>query len=135
MSISRQNLTVVIVSFMSENVIHDCIQSIPEDIKIIVVDNSNNYQFKETIEKKYSNTTCILSENIGMGSGNANAALNASGRAPAVTTTKKEYTKNFIPPRPAEARITLPDISKAKKHLGYMPSIAISDWIDEYKVL
>ena len=70
MSISRQNLTVVIVSFMSENVIHDCIRSIPEDIKIIVVDNSNNYLFKETIEKKYSNTTCILSENVGMGSGN-----------------------------------------------------------------
>ena len=70
MSISRQNLTVVIVSFMSENVIHDCIQSIPEDIKIIVVDNSNNYLFKERIEKKYSNTTCILSENVGMGSGN-----------------------------------------------------------------
>ena len=70
MSISRQNLTVVIVSFMSENVIHDCIQSIPEDIKIIVVDNSNNYLFKEKIEKQYSNTTCILSENIGMGSGN-----------------------------------------------------------------
>ena len=70
MSISRQNLTVVIVSFMSENVIHDCIQSIPEDIKIIVVDNSNNFLFKETIENKYSNTTCILSENVGMGSGN-----------------------------------------------------------------
>ena len=70
MSISRQNLTVVIVSFMSESVIHDCIQSIPKDIKIIVVDNSNNYLFKETIEKKYSNTTCILSENVGMGSAN-----------------------------------------------------------------
>ena len=52
MSISRQNLTVVIVSFMSENVIHDCIQSIPKDIKIIIVDNSNNYFFKETIEFK-----------------------------------------------------------------------------------
>ena len=58
------------MSFMSENVIHDCIQSIPEDIKIIVVDNSNNYLFKKTIENKYSNTTCILSENVGMGSGN-----------------------------------------------------------------
>ncbi len=58
------------MSFMSENVIHDCIQSIPEDIKIIVVDNSNNFLFKETIENKYSNTTCILSENVGMGSGN-----------------------------------------------------------------
>ena len=70
MSISRQNLTVVIVSFFSEDVIHDCIQSIPKDIKIIVVDNSNNSLFKETIEKKYSNTTCILSKNVGMGSGN-----------------------------------------------------------------
>lgn len=45
-----------------------------------------------------------------------------------------QYTKNFIPPRPAEARVTLADISKAKKLLGYIPSIEISDWIDEYKV-
>ena len=71
MSISRQNLTVVIVSFMSEHVIHDCIQSIPEDIKIIVIDNSNNKLFKDRIEKKYINVTCLLStKNLGMGSGN-----------------------------------------------------------------
>tara|TARA_B100000282_G_C31305624_1_gene297616 strand:- start:30 stop:458 length:429 start_codon:yes stop_codon:yes gene_type:complete len=71
MSISRQNLTVIIVSFMSENVIHDCISSIPKDIKIVIVDNSNNKSFKNDIEKKYSNVRCILSENnIGMGAGN-----------------------------------------------------------------
>ena len=71
MSISRQNLTVIIVSFMSENVIHDCIGSIPKDIKIVVVDNSNNKFFKNEIEKKYNNVRCILSEyNIGMGAGN-----------------------------------------------------------------
>ena len=52
MSISRQNLTVIIVSFMSEKVIHDCISSIPKDVKIIVVDNSNNKSFKNEIEKK-----------------------------------------------------------------------------------
>ena len=51
MSISRQNLTVIIVSFMSEKVIHDCISSIPRDIQIIVVDNSNNKSFKNDIEK------------------------------------------------------------------------------------
>ena len=51
MSISRQNLTVIIVSFMSEKVIHDCIRSIPKDIQIIVVDNSNNKSFKNDIEK------------------------------------------------------------------------------------
>ena len=40
----------------------------------------------------------------------------------------------FIPPRPAEARVTLADITKAKTLLGYMPSIELSDWIDEHKV-
>ena len=71
MSISRQNLTVIIVSFMSDKVIHDCINSIPNDIKIIIVDNSNNVVFKNEIEKKYNNVRCILSENnIGMGAGN-----------------------------------------------------------------
>ena len=71
MSISRQNLTVIIVTFMSEKVIHDCISSIPKDIKIVIVDNSNNKFFKNEIEKKYENVRCILSENnIGMGAGN-----------------------------------------------------------------
>ena len=38
---------------MSESVIHNCIGSIPNDIKIVVVDNSNNKSFKNEIEKKY----------------------------------------------------------------------------------
>ena len=71
MSISRQNLSVVIVTFKSDQVIHDCIQSISDQIKIIVVENSNNKKFKENLEKKYNNVECILSENnLGMGSGN-----------------------------------------------------------------
>ena len=71
MSISRQNLSVVIVTFMSEDVIHNCIKSIPEEINIIIVDNSGDKKFKENIEKKYKNVECILSsENIGMGAGN-----------------------------------------------------------------
>ena len=71
MSISRQTLTAVIVTFKSEKVIHDCIKSIPKDIKIIIVDNSNDEKFKENLEKKYSNITCILSpRNLGMGAGN-----------------------------------------------------------------
>ena len=71
MSISRQNLTAVIVTFKSEKVIHDCIRSISESIKIILVDNSMDKNFKENIEKKYRNVKCILSsENLGMGPGN-----------------------------------------------------------------
>jgi len=71
MSISRQTLSAVIVTFKSDHVIHDCIQSISDQIKIIVVDNSNDKKFKENIEKKYNNVECILSStNLGMGSGN-----------------------------------------------------------------
>ena len=71
MSISRQNLSIVIVTFKSESVIHECIKSIDRDIKITVVENSNNYQFKDELEKSYKNVSCVLSsENLGMGSGN-----------------------------------------------------------------
>ena len=45
--------------------------SIPDEIKIIIVDNSNDSEFKENIEKKYKNVECILIfKNLGMGSGN-----------------------------------------------------------------
>ena len=71
MSISRQNLSAVIVTFNSDKVIYDCVDSIPNEIKIIIVDNSNNNEFKEKIERKYNNVKCILStENLGVGSGN-----------------------------------------------------------------
>jgi N-acetylglucosaminyl-diphospho-decaprenol L-rhamnosyltransferase len=71
MSISRQNLSIVIVTFKSEGVIHQCIQSIDKDIQIIVIENSNNKKFKDEIEKKYLNVRCHLSkDNLGMGAGN-----------------------------------------------------------------
>tara|TARA_B100000795_G_scaffold247888_1_gene214384 strand:+ start:2029 stop:2910 length:882 start_codon:yes stop_codon:yes gene_type:complete len=71
MSISRQNLTIVIVTFKSEEVIHQCIQSIDSEIKIMVIENSNNIQFKEELENKYVNVSCLLtSKNLGMGAGN-----------------------------------------------------------------
>jgi len=71
MSITRQNLSVIIVSYKSDHVIENCINSIDGEIEIIVIDNSNNDQFKKKIETKYKNVKCILSkENLGMGAGN-----------------------------------------------------------------
>jgi len=71
MSISRQNLSVIIVTLKSENVIHECIKSINQDVPIIVVENSNNQKFKEELESQYKNLKCILSKsNVGMGAGN-----------------------------------------------------------------
>ncbi len=71
MSISRQNLTVVIVTLKSQHIIDQCIQSIDKDISIIIVENSNDENFKNYVEKKYKNVSCLLSRsNIGMGAGN-----------------------------------------------------------------
>ena len=71
MIIKKQNLSVIIVSFKSNHVIHRCIESIHKDIKIIVIENSNDSKLKNELEKKYKNLKCILSkENNGMGTGN-----------------------------------------------------------------
>jgi len=71
MSISRQNLSIVIVTIKSESVIDQCIESINQDLPIIIVENSNNSKFTNYLEKKYKNIRCVLSkENLGMGSGN-----------------------------------------------------------------
>ena len=71
MLISRQNLSIVIVTFRSDKIIHKCIKSIDKDIKIIVVENSNNIQLKKELESIYNNVSCMLSaDNVGMGAGN-----------------------------------------------------------------
>ena len=71
MSISGQNLSVVIVTLKSEKVINKCIDSIGQNVPIIAVENSNNQKFKDDLESKYQNLKCILSQsNLGMGAGN-----------------------------------------------------------------
>ena len=78
MSISRQNLSIVIVTLKSEKVIHQCIKSINQNIPIIVVEHTDNKKLKEELEQKYNNLKCILSKsNLGMGAGN-NIGLNAA---------------------------------------------------------
>ena len=71
MLINKKEISVIIVSFKSDHVIHNCIKSIDKDIDIIIIDNSNNFEFKKKIEQKYKNVKCILSnKNLGMGGGN-----------------------------------------------------------------
>ena len=71
MSLSGQNLSIVIVTLKSEKIIHECIKSINQDLPIIVVENSYNETFKNDLESKYKNLKCILSKsNLGMGAAN-----------------------------------------------------------------
>ena len=71
MSISGQNLSVVIVTLKSEKVINRCLDSINHNIPIIIVENSDNQKFKQDLEAKNKNLKCILSgSNLGMGAAN-----------------------------------------------------------------
>jgi len=66
-----KDITFIIVTFHSDNVIFDCLNSLPNDSKKIVVENSQNLNLKNILEKKYNNLTCILSnENLGYGRAN-----------------------------------------------------------------
>ena len=68
---SYHDITVVITSFKSERKIISCLNSIDSNIKILVIENSKNIDFKNNIEKKYKNLECILAgENLGYAKGN-----------------------------------------------------------------
>lgn len=65
------DLTIVIVSFKSEDILHRCIKSIDKKYPIIVVENSIDKKLKLELEQKYQNVNCILpKENLGYGGGN-----------------------------------------------------------------
>ena len=58
-----KDLSIVIVTFKSEDIISKCLKSIPNDIKVIIVENSKNEKFKKDLENKYKNVECILTGN------------------------------------------------------------------------
>jgi N-acetylglucosaminyl-diphospho-decaprenol L-rhamnosyltransferase len=71
MSITEKNLSIVIVTLRSENVIFECLDSINLKIPVFIIENSGNFEFKNLLEKKYKNVKCILTEkNLGMGTAN-----------------------------------------------------------------
>ena len=59
-----KELTIVIVTFKSEDRIKNCLKSISKDIPVIVVENSDNENFKKKIENDFNNVKCILSGEI-----------------------------------------------------------------------
>jgi GT2 family glycosyltransferase len=67
----EKNITFVIVSFRSDNVIEKCLESISANSKVIVVENSKNTSIKNYLENKFSNVQVLISgENLGYGRGN-----------------------------------------------------------------
>ena len=66
-----KDLTIIIVTFRSEKKLINCLKSIRSQAKIIIVENSNNENFKKKIEERYTNINCILTgENKGYATAN-----------------------------------------------------------------
>jgi len=65
-----KEITVIIVTFKSDHIIHKCLKNIDENFKIILIENSDNHDFTSKLEKEYKNLKCI---NMGYDAGYGSA--------------------------------------------------------------
>ncbi len=67
----HNKITIIINTFKSEDKINECLKTIESKYKVIIVENSNNKNFKNELEKNYQNVECILAgKNLGYAKGN-----------------------------------------------------------------
>ena len=65
------DITIIITSFKSGEKINNCLNSINNQCKVLLIENSNDIEFKKKIEKKFTNVECFLTgENLGYGKAN-----------------------------------------------------------------
>jgi len=125
--ITEENLSFVIVTFKSNKVINKCISSINPNFKILVVDNSQDNELKNNLEKKYKNVKCILSKkNLGMGAGN-NLGFNL---------IKKDYVF-LINPDVILKKNTLDEITKAARkveNFSILAPLLVNKKYPNYKI-
>ena len=63
---SIKDITIVITSFKSSEIINNCLNSIDRQCRVILVENSSDLEFKKKIEQEFSNVECFLTgENLG----------------------------------------------------------------------
>ena len=64
-------ITIVITSYKSDKKIINCLKSIDNRCKTIIIENSNSLTFKEKVEKNFTNAECFIAgENLGYAKGN-----------------------------------------------------------------
>ena len=93
----KKELTVVIVTFKSESKIFSCIDSIPSNVDVIVVENSNNTNFKKKLENKYTNVRCLLNnKNSGYSVANNNGLKKVKTKYALVLNPDTKLKKNTL---------------------------------------
>tara|TARA_X000000950_G_scaffold286894_1_gene397224 strand:+ start:386 stop:1237 length:852 start_codon:yes stop_codon:yes gene_type:complete len=97
----NENITIVINTFKSEDKIFNCLESINSFCKVIIIENSNNINFKKKIEEKYPFTDCYLTgENLGYANGNNLGLSKVKSKYALIlnpdTTLESETLSNFL---------------------------------------
>ena len=95
------DITIVIITYKSEKIIHKFVKKIPINIKTIIIENSKNNELKEKIERNYKNISFFLKNNDGVSS-----SLNYAA--------SKISTKYFLQISP-DINFTYEDLSLFKK--------------------
>ena len=92
------DLTVIIVTFRTnKEILYDCIDSIDPKVKVLIIENSDDTDFKDQLEKKYSNVSVILAKkNLGYGAGNNLGLKNIRTRYGLISNPDVVYQKEFF---------------------------------------
>ena len=100
MNLKITDITFVIVSYKSESTLYDCLDTLPNESKKIIVENSNNINLKKDLISKYDNIEVIMSKNTGMGAGNNIGLKSCHSQCAYVlnpdTKLKKDTLKNLL---------------------------------------
>ncbi len=126
MQITKENLTIIIVTIKSQKIIDNCLKSIDPEIKKIIVENSSNKEFVNYLKAKYPNIECYLTgKNLGMGSGNNFGIKKSKTRYVMILNPDTILKKN-----------TLNQIFKISKNLDFAILSPLSDDKDypNYKI-
>ena len=69
---SLNNLTVIIVTYLTQKkILLECLNSISKEVKIKIIENSENFEFKKEILNRFSNVEIVCTgKNLGYGNGN-----------------------------------------------------------------
>ena len=91
-------LTVVIVTYKTNREILDnCIDSIDPSVKILIVENSSDIEFKKEMESKFQNVSVLLAnKNLGYGAGNNLGFKNIKTRYGLISNPDIIYEKDFF---------------------------------------
>ena len=92
------DLTIIIVTYKTnKEILFNCIDTIDSSIKILIIENSSDNDFKNELEKKYSNISVILADkNLGYGAGNNLGFKNMKTRYGLVSNPDVIYKDDFF---------------------------------------